>query len=137
MWSADHTHVCLPTAIITCAEMYWHLCITTCVIVWLVSCDWRPVVVGMWPVAIAMLLLGGGVWTKFGWSGERAPGFAHRMDNDLIPWKPTVVRITDLIGEAIDQSSHWRTRDTRGDRSWAAWAERQPSPKQPTVPPPP
>ena len=28
---------------------------------------------------------------QFGWSGERAPGFAHRMDNDLIPWKPTVV----------------------------------------------
>ena len=28
---------------------------------------------------------------QFGWSGERAPGFAKRMDNDLIPWKPTVV----------------------------------------------
>ena len=28
---------------------------------------------------------------QFGWSGERAPGFAHRMNNDLIPWKPTVV----------------------------------------------
>ena len=28
---------------------------------------------------------------QFGWSGERAPGFAARMENDLIPWKPTVV----------------------------------------------
>ena len=28
---------------------------------------------------------------QFGWSGERAPGFAVRMDNDLVPWKPTVV----------------------------------------------
>jgi lysophospholipase L1-like esterase len=28
---------------------------------------------------------------QFGWSGERAPGFAGRMENDLIPWKPTVV----------------------------------------------
>lgn len=28
---------------------------------------------------------------QFGWSGERAPGFAGRMDNDLVPWKPTVV----------------------------------------------
>ena len=28
---------------------------------------------------------------QFGWSGERAPGFANRMDNDLVPWKPTVV----------------------------------------------
>ena len=28
---------------------------------------------------------------QFGWSGERAPGFADRMENDLVPWKPTVV----------------------------------------------
>lgn len=28
---------------------------------------------------------------QFGWGGERAPGFAGRMENDLIPWKPTVV----------------------------------------------
>ncbi|MFT5110166.1 MAG: lysophospholipase L1-like esterase [Pseudoalteromonas tetraodonis] len=28
---------------------------------------------------------------QFGWSGERAPGFANRMDNDLVPWKPDVV----------------------------------------------
>jgi len=28
---------------------------------------------------------------QFGWGGERAPGFANRMDNDLVPWKPTVV----------------------------------------------
>lgn len=28
---------------------------------------------------------------QFGWGGERAPGFAGRMENDLIPWKPSVV----------------------------------------------
>lgn len=28
---------------------------------------------------------------QFGWSGERAPGFASRMENDFVPWKPTVV----------------------------------------------
>lgn len=28
---------------------------------------------------------------QFGWSGERAPGFARRMENDFVPWKPTVV----------------------------------------------
>ena len=28
---------------------------------------------------------------QFGWGGERAPGFANRMENDLIPWNPDVV----------------------------------------------
>ncbi len=28
---------------------------------------------------------------QFGWGGERAPGFASRMENDLVPWQPTVV----------------------------------------------
>jgi len=28
---------------------------------------------------------------QFGWGGERAPGFARRMENDFVPWKPTVV----------------------------------------------
>lgn len=28
---------------------------------------------------------------QFGWSGERAPGFAERMENDFVPWRPTVV----------------------------------------------
>lgn len=28
---------------------------------------------------------------QLGWGGERAPGFAARMANDLLPWKPTVV----------------------------------------------
>ncbi len=28
---------------------------------------------------------------QFGWGGERAPGFAARMENDLVPWKPDVV----------------------------------------------
>ena len=26
---------------------------------------------------------------QFGWGGETAPGFAGRMDNDLLPFKPT------------------------------------------------
>ena len=29
---------------------------------------------------------------QFGWSGERAPGFASRMDNDLVPWKPRAAK---------------------------------------------
>ncbi len=28
---------------------------------------------------------------QFGWGGERAPGFAARMENDLVPWNPDVV----------------------------------------------
>lgn len=28
---------------------------------------------------------------QFGWGGERAPGFANRMENDLIPWHPDVI----------------------------------------------
>jgi len=28
---------------------------------------------------------------QFGWGGERAPGFAARMENDMVPWKPDVV----------------------------------------------
>lgn len=28
---------------------------------------------------------------QFGWGGERAPGFAERMGNDLMPWQPDVV----------------------------------------------
>ena len=28
---------------------------------------------------------------QFGWGGERAPGFAGRMENDLVPWRPDVV----------------------------------------------
>lgn len=28
---------------------------------------------------------------QFGWGGERAPGFASRMENDLIPWHPDVI----------------------------------------------
>lgn len=28
---------------------------------------------------------------QFGWGGERAPGFANRMENDLVPWHPDVV----------------------------------------------
>ncbi len=28
---------------------------------------------------------------QFGWGGERAPGFAGRMENDMVWWRPTVV----------------------------------------------
>jgi len=27
---------------------------------------------------------------QFGWGGERASGFANRMENDMVPWHPTV-----------------------------------------------
>lgn len=30
---------------------------------------------------------------QFGWSGERAPGFAARMEHDAYPWKPTLITI--------------------------------------------
>ncbi|MCA9193865.1 MAG: DUF1080 domain-containing protein [Planctomycetales bacterium] len=52
---------------------------------------------------------------QFGWGGERAPGFASRMENDLIPWKPDVVttcygmndgsyrEYTTQIGEAYEK----------------------------------
>jgi lysophospholipase L1-like esterase len=54
---------------------------------------------------------------QFGWSGERAPGFAARMENDMVPWKPTVVTTcygmndgsyrpyTDQIGKTYEQAT--------------------------------
>jgi lysophospholipase L1-like esterase len=54
---------------------------------------------------------------QFGWSGERAPGFANRMDNDLVPWKPSVVTTafgmndgsyqpyTDAIGKTYEDGT--------------------------------
>ena len=51
---------------------------------------------------------------QFGWSGETAGGFAGRMDNDMMPWKPTVVttcygmndgrytKYTEAIGKAYE-----------------------------------
>ena len=54
---------------------------------------------------------------QFGWSGERAPGFAHRMENDFVPWKPTVVTTcfgmndgsyrpySDAIGKAYEDGT--------------------------------
>lgn len=54
---------------------------------------------------------------QFGWGGERAPGFARRMENDMIPWKPTVVTTCfgmndgsyrpyeERIGKAYEQGS--------------------------------
>ncbi|MDG2383030.1 MAG: DUF1080 domain-containing protein [Pirellulaceae bacterium] len=52
---------------------------------------------------------------QFGWGGERAPGFAGRMENDLVPWKPDVVttcygmndgsyrKYTDQIGKTYEE----------------------------------
>jgi lysophospholipase L1-like esterase len=54
---------------------------------------------------------------QFGWSGERAPGFANRMENDFVGWKPTVVTTcfgmndgsyrpyTDNIGKAYEDGT--------------------------------
>ncbi|HUT01693.1 MAG TPA: SGNH/GDSL hydrolase family protein [Phycisphaerae bacterium] len=51
---------------------------------------------------------------QFGWGGETAGGFAGRMDNDLLPWRPSVVttcygmndgrytKYTDAIGQAYE-----------------------------------
>jgi lysophospholipase L1-like esterase len=54
---------------------------------------------------------------QFGWSGERAPGFANRMENDFVGWNATVVTTcfgmndgsyrpyTDAIGKAYENGS--------------------------------
>ncbi len=54
---------------------------------------------------------------QFGWSGERAPGFARRMENDFVPWQPTVVTTcfgmndgsyrpyTDEIGKTYEEGT--------------------------------
>ncbi|MDA3799502.1 MAG: SGNH/GDSL hydrolase family protein [Kiritimatiellae bacterium] len=54
---------------------------------------------------------------QFGWSGERAPGFANRMENDFVPWQPTVVTTcfgmndgsyrpyTDQIGKTYEKGT--------------------------------
>lgn len=51
---------------------------------------------------------------QFGWGGETAPGFANRMENDLVPWNPDVVttcygmndgryrKYEDTIGKAYE-----------------------------------
>ena len=51
---------------------------------------------------------------SFGWGGEKAPGFAIRMENDFVPWQPTLVTscfgmndglyrpYTNQIGEAYE-----------------------------------
>jgi len=53
---------------------------------------------------------------QLGWSGERAPGFAARLENDLLPWRPDVVttcygmndgsyrKYDKAIGEAYEKS---------------------------------
>ncbi|MBN1851484.1 MAG: SGNH/GDSL hydrolase family protein [Pirellulales bacterium] len=45
---------------------------------------------------------------QFGWGGERAPGFADRMENDLVPWKPDVVTtcygMNDGLYRAYDEN---------------------------------
>src|ERR1043166_367160 len=35
---------------------------------------------------------------QLGWGGETAPGFAGRMNNDLLPWKPDVVTTSGFQG---------------------------------------
>ncbi len=47
---------------------------------------------------------------QFGWSGERALGFAGRMENDLVPWRPTVV--TTCYG--MNDGSYGRYSDAIG-----------------------
>jgi lysophospholipase L1-like esterase len=54
---------------------------------------------------------------QFGWSGERAPGFANRMENDFVGWQATVVTTcfgmndgsyrpyTDAIGKAYENGT--------------------------------
>jgi len=45
---------------------------------------------------------------QLGWSGETAPGFANRMNNDLMPWRPDVVTtcygMNDGSYKAYDES---------------------------------
>ena len=46
---------------------------------------------------------------QLGWSGETAPGFANRMNNDLMPWRPDVVTTSSPTA-----SEFWR--------AWTCWA---------------
>lgn len=45
---------------------------------------------------------------QFGWGGETAPGFASRMESDMVPWKPTVV--TTCYGMNDGRYSHYNEK---------------------------
>jgi lysophospholipase L1-like esterase len=56
---------------------------------------------------------------QLGWSGETAPGFAGRMNNDLLPWKPDVVTtcygMNDGGYRTYDDAIGKRYRDAMAD----------------------
>jgi len=56
---------------------------------------------------------------QLGWSGETAPGFANRMNNDLLPWKPDVVTtcygMNDGGYRKYEESIGKRYRDAMAD----------------------
>jgi lysophospholipase L1-like esterase len=49
---------------------------------------------------------------QLGWSGETAPGFAARMENDLLPWKPDVV----TTGYGMNDGGYRPFADATGQR---------------------
>jgi len=53
--------------------------------------------------------------TQFGWAGETAPGFASRMENDVLRFRPTVVTICYGMNDggysAMDAAKGQRYRD--------------------------
>ncbi len=56
---------------------------------------------------------------QLGWSGETAPGFVGRMNNDLLPWKPDVV--TTCYG--MNDGGYRAWTDDIGKRYGAAMTE--------------
>ena len=56
---------------------------------------------------------------QLGWSGETAPGFLARMNNDLLPWKPDVV--TTCYG--MNDGSYRAYDESIGKRYSAAMAD--------------
>jgi lysophospholipase L1-like esterase len=56
---------------------------------------------------------------QLGWSGETAPGFANRMNNDLMPWKPDVV--TTCYG--MNDGSYRAYEESIGKRYSGAMAD--------------
>ncbi len=56
---------------------------------------------------------------QFGWSGERAPGFQNRMNNDLMPFEPTVV--TTVYG--MNDGNYTAFNDNTGNTYKAAMTE--------------
>jgi len=56
---------------------------------------------------------------QLGWGGETAPGFAARMNNDLLPWKPDVV--TTCYG--MNDGSYRAYDESIGKRYFLAMAD--------------